>query len=87
VRDLFPADWKLNRATSALFGAHTRKLMGGAMTDVTRFVKVVKEAWAAARESDGWRIAEPGKNGHLGRTIWFVPNEVDGFTAMFPSDY
>ena len=80
---VFPAAWKLNRVTSAVWSTYTRKLLNGAMTDITLVKRALTDAWANAKEERGWRIGKTAD----GKTIWFVPNEVDGMTAMFPEDY
>lgn len=82
VRGVLPAAWNVNRATRALWSAYTETI-GGVMTNITRFVQAMKAAWSNAREDDGWRIGTAPD----GQTVWFVPNEVGGMTAMFPEDY
>lgn len=51
-----PNGKRVNRATGALFGHYTRKLFGGAMTDVTRLLAVLNNCLAAARFDDEWYI-------------------------------
>lgn len=80
---LFPAAWRINRITRAVFSRYTRKLLGGAMTDVTILVRAVRAAWEGARIDRDWRIGQTPD----GETIWFVPNEVGSYTALFPDDY
>jgi hypothetical protein len=66
-----------------VWSTYTRKLLNGAMTDITLVKRVLTDAWCSARVEHGWRIGKTADD----NTIWFIPNEVDGYTAMFPEDY
>ncbi len=87
VRGLFPAAWTLNRVTRALWDHYTTSMgtgpTTGRLTDVSALILALTDAWHNARDDGGWRIGTT----HDGKTVWFVPNEADGYTAMFPEDY
>lgn len=83
VRGLFPAVWKLSLVTRAVWEAYTKPLLGGAMTDVSVLTTTLRTAWENARSDRDWRIGTTRD----GREVWFVPNGMDGMTAIFPEDY
>ncbi len=85
VNGLFPAIWKLNRVTRAVWDAYTAPIGPSDLriTDVTVITRTLRATWEDADVVDGWRIGMTSD----GRVVWFVPNETGGMTAMFPEDY
>jgi len=76
----------LNRVSRAVFDAFT-KPMGDPrpiqpVTDVTRLMGVIDTMLKVEPDSEGWRTATVE-----GKELWMVPNEVDGLTLLFPSDW
>ena len=84
VRWCGPAN--VNRITRAVFDHFTESMgetpLTGPVTDVTRLSRVVDEMVKNPSDATGWRIGTVD-----GRTLWLVPNEVQGLTLMFPEDY
>lgn len=76
----------VNRVTRAVFD-HFTKPMGespltGPVTDVTRLMAVLDQMLKLEADGDRWRTSTVE-----GRTLWLVPNEVEGLTLMFPEDW
>ncbi len=87
------APFPINRATRALWDEFTRPLgklpdsLGASpITDATRFLQLaelVARKISAGELVEGWVVIED----YEGRKIWAMPNEVSGWTMMFPEDY
>lgn len=45
-----------------------------------RFTAVMAHLLATAKEDRDWLILDGGR-------LWLIPNEVNGYTLMYPSDY
>ncbi|MFI5089724.1 MAG: hypothetical protein ACHP7P_06670 [Terriglobales bacterium] len=76
----------VNRVTRAVFD-HFTELMGdtpltGPVTDVTRLMRVLDQMLKVEADGEGWRTSTVE-----GKTLWLVPNEVQGLTLMFPEDW
>jgi hypothetical protein len=70
----------LNRVTRAVFD-HFAESMGPGITNIGPLMDAVRHMLSV--ESDnGWRTGN-----FRGKTLWLIPNEVGGFTLMFPEDY
>jgi hypothetical protein len=76
----------VNRITRAVFDHFTAPLGESAITgpvrNVTRLRAAVETVVKVPFDPDGWRAGIVD-----GRQLWLVPNEVGGFTLMFPEDY
>ena len=77
---------KVNRVTRAVFD-HFTKPMGsspanGEVTDITRLTEAIRALLKVAPDEDAWRTGA-----YEGKDLWLVPNEVGGFTLLFPDDY
>jgi hypothetical protein len=76
----YPGPGGINRVTRAVFTHFTRE-MGPGITDITALEKAMK--YILTVEVDGgWRTGN-----YQGKALWLLPNEVRGFTLMFPEDY
>ena len=81
-----PGEGKVNRVTRAVFD-HFTKPMGsspetGEVTDITRLQEAIRAMLKVEPDEDGWRTGA-----YEGEELWLVPNEVGGFTLLFPDDY
>lgn len=81
-----PREGKVNRVTRAVFD-HFTKPMGGApetgvVTDITRLQDAIRAMLKIKPDDDMWRTGT-----YDGKELWLVPNEVEGFTLLFPDDY
>jgi len=81
-----PGEGKVNRVTQAVFD-HFTKPMGsspltGDVTDLTRLQEAIRALLKVELDEGGRRtgVCE-------GKELWLVPNEVAGFTLLFPGDY
>lgn len=79
-----PEGKMVNLVTRPLFSEYTDELLGGAMINVTKLSRLLERIVSDARVDDGWLIYD---GPDTDKTIWVVPNEVDGYTAMFAEDY
>ena len=70
----------VNRVTRAIFD-HFSQSMGIGVTNITPLMDAIRHM-AAVEADRGW---ETGK--FQGKALWLIPNEVWGFTLMFPEDY
>lgn len=82
----FPGEGKVNRVTRAVFD-HFAKPMGNSpeaslVTDITRLQVVIRALLKVEPDADAWRTGA-----YEGKELWVVPNEVGGFTLLFPDDY
>ena len=74
---------KVNRVTRAVFDRFTEEMdNNGLATDITVLMTVIRAIADIDPDEDGWRTGK-----YVDRDLWLVPNEVGGFTLMFPSDY
>lgn len=77
---------KVNRVTRAAFDHLTEQIDQQPpvkpVIDTTALMKVINDLVRTDPDESGWRTGN-----HSGRMLWLVPNEVSGFTLMFPSDY
>jgi hypothetical protein len=70
----------VNRVTRAVFD-HFTQSMGVGVTNITPLIAAIE--WLLTVEvDDGWRTGN-----YQGKALWLIPNEVGGFTLMFPEDY
>jgi len=76
------AEGRVNRVTAAVFAKYTEELGGGVVTDCTKLLGEVIPHMVAQPMDRDWRVGEWEKE-----KLWLLPNEVDGYTLMFPSDY
>ena len=82
----FPGEGKVNRVTRAVFD-YFAKPMGsapetGQVTDITRLQGAIHALLKVVPDADAWRTGS-----YEGKELWLVPNEVGGFTLLFPDDY
>ena len=82
----FPGEGKVNRVTRAVFD-HFTKPMGsspatGEVTDITRLEDAIRAMLKIGPDEGAWRTGA-----YDGKELWLVPNEVGGFTLLFPDDY
>ena len=78
-------DGRVNRASRAVFDFFTASMastLPAPVIDVTRLMAAIRSMLNLEANPDGWRIGT-----YEGKTLWLVPNEVDGLTLMFPEDY
>jgi len=73
---------RVNRVTRAVFDKYTEELGGGVVTDCTNLLNEIIPHMVAQPMDREWRVAEWEKE-----KLWLLPNEVSGYTLMFPSDY
>ena len=77
---------QVNRVTRAVFDHFTENMgqspLTGSVTNITDLMKVIRTMVRINPDDDGWRTGK-----YQERVLWLVPNEVDGLTLMFPSDY
>ncbi len=77
----------INRVTRAVFDAYTGVMgatkLTGVVTNVTDLIRTVGATLGGAKADGDWMVGTT----HDGRELWFVPNEVNGYTVMFPEDY
>ncbi len=83
----------INRVTRALWEEFTgpagelpKALGGSAITDATRLLRLaelVAQKISAGEIVDDMVVIED----YEGKKIWAMPNEVSGWTMMFPEDY
>jgi hypothetical protein len=82
----FSGSGRVNRITQAVYLEFTDLIgqtpLTGKITDVTRLRAAIDAALAVVPDRDGWRTLT-----FSGKRLWLVPNEVGGFTLMFPEDY
>ena len=81
-----PGEGKVNRVTRAVF-EHFTKSMGsspltGEVTDITPLQDAIQALLKIEPDEDAWRTGT-----YEGKELWLVPNEVGGFTLLFPDDY
>jgi len=81
-----PGEGKVNRVTRAVFD-HFTKPMGsspatGEVTDITPLQDAIRAVLKVKHDEDIWRTGT-----YEGKELWLVPNEVGGFTLLFPDDY
>ncbi len=81
-----PGEGKVNRVTRAVFD-HFTKPMGsspatGEVTDITPLQDAIRAMLKVKPGEDAWRTGT-----YEGKDLWLVPNEVGGFTLLFPDDY
>jgi hypothetical protein len=76
----------VNRVTSAVFYNYARPMEnlpeGEVRFDITPLTATIQAVLEVTPDEDGWR-----KSTYEGKELWLVPNEVQGLTLMFPSDY
>ena len=77
----------VNRVTRAVFDHFARPMgiepaSGLMQYDFTPVTAAIQAVLGVTPAADGWRISTYG-----GKELWLVPNEVQGFTLMFPDDY
>ena len=70
----------VNRVTRTVFD-HFVEVMGPSVTNITPLIRAI-EYMLAVEADGGWRTAN-----YRGKALWLIPNEVGGFTLMFPEDY
>ena len=76
----FPGPGRINRVTRAVFDHFTEE-MGVGMTNVGPLTQAM-EHMLTVEIDNGWRTGD-----FRGKDLWLIPNEVGGFTLMFPEDY
>ena len=81
-----PGEGKVNRVTRAVFD-HFTKPMGsspatGEVTDITPLQDAIRAMLKIKPDEDIWRTGT-----YEGKELWLLPNEVGGFTLLFPDDY
>jgi hypothetical protein len=90
-----------HRATRALWdyleGLGLENPPDRVLIDLFAFIKSpplgILRALVTANETEARKVYEENIGGGiwttelLGRTVWLIPNEVGGLTAMFPEDY
>lgn len=72
-----------DRVTRAVWHHYTCELFPG-LVDVTRLTALWDAVRATTPDEDGWRTSYLDAER---RSLWMLPNEVGGFTLMFPEDY
>lgn len=77
---------KVNRVTRAVFDTYTDELGGGVVRDCTTLLNEVIPHMVAQPMDREWRTGE-WKAGETRLKLWLLPNEVNGYTLMFPEDY
>ena len=73
---------RVNRVTRAVFDKYTDELGGGVVRDCTMLLGDIIPHMVALPKDREWRVGEWEKE-----KLWLLPNEVDGYTLMFPADY
>jgi hypothetical protein len=71
---------RVNRVTRAVFDHFTEE-MGPGVTNITPLTDAIRYM-LTLEVDDGWRTGN-----FRGKALWLIPNEVGGFTLMFPEDY
>ena len=82
----FAGESGVNRVTRAVFD-HFVTPMGkspvtGPVINITPLQTAIRAMLKILPDEGGWRTGM-----HEGKTLWLVPNELQGFTLMFPEDY
>ena len=76
----------VNRVTRAVFDRFTSFLgsspVTGPVTDIGALLRAIRGMLEVKPDEDGWRTGM-----YQAKELWLVPNEVQGKTLMFPSDY
>ena len=70
----------INRVTRTVFD-HFVEELGIGVTNITPLIQAM-EHMLTVEVDGGWRTAN-----YRGKALWLLPNEVGGFTLMFPEDY
>jgi len=82
----FPGEGRVNRVTRAVFDHFTKRLgsspLTGSVTDITLLQEAIRAMLKVESDEDGWRVGS-----YQEKELWLVPNEVGGFTLLFPDDY
>ncbi len=73
---------RVNRVTRAVFDKYTEELGGGVVRDCTKLLNDIIPHMVAQPVDREWRVGEWEQV-----KLWLLPNEVNGYTLMFPSDY
>ena len=81
-----PGEGRVNRVTRAAFD-HFTKPMGtspatGQVIDITPLQDAIRATLKIEPDEDAWRTGTYERN-----ELWLVPNEVGGFTLLFPDNY
>ena len=81
-----PGEGRVNRVTRAVFD-HFTKPMGsstatGQVIDITPLQDAIRAMLKIEPDEDAWRTGT-----YEGKELWLLPNEVGGFTLLFPEDY
>ena len=81
-----PGEGRVNRVTRAVFDRFTEPLGSspatGHVTDITLLQDAIRALLKVEPDEDAWRTGS-----YEGKELWLVPNEVGGFTLLFPDDY
>ena len=81
-----PGEGKVNRVTRAVFDHFTKPMESSPetaqVTDITRLQEAIRALLKIEPDQDAWRTGA-----YDGKELWLVPNEVGGFTLLFPDDY
>ena len=78
-----PGEGRVNRVTRAVFDHFVKPIGDPAFQvfNVTPLMEAIR-VMLKIELKEGWRTAM-----YQGKELWLVPNEVGGFTLMFPEDY
>src|SRR5580704_2693822 len=81
-----PGEGKVNRVTRAVFDHFAKPIAGspvlGEVTDITPLQDAIRAMLKIEPDEDGMRTGT-----YQGQKLWILPNEVEGFTLLFPEDY
>jgi len=81
-----PGEGKVNRVTGAVFDHFTKPVGNspatGQVTDITRLQEAIRAMLKVEPDQDAWRTGT-----YQGKELWLLPNEVGGFTLLFPDYY
>lgn len=81
-----PGEGRVNRVTRAVFDHFTEPIGSspatGPVTDITRLQDAIRALLKVEPDQDAWRTGT-----YEGKELWLIPNEVGGFTLLFPDDY
>jgi hypothetical protein len=76
----------VNRVTRAVFDTFAESIgsspLTGPVINITPLMDAIRAMLKILPDEDGWRTGT-----YQGKELWLVPNEVQGKTLMFPSDY
>jgi hypothetical protein len=81
-----PGDGRVNRVTRSVFDHFARPMgdssLTGPVTNISPLMDAIRAMLKIPADEDGWRTGD-----YQGQKLWLLPNEVGGFTLMYPDDY